>query len=445
MKYRTTTRRVQAVHPVTGTPITRTEEVRTPVLPRDWDRVALRAVVGLVLALTLAAITWSTYSIGELLAGGIGYAAAAIFDAAWVVCLLLEWMSRYEPDRRAFPRNLGWCLLVVTMLAIGTHGVREQDSYAAAIFGAGVSLFAKVLWLGVLAHIHRDLSPDDQALIEVERSRAHTTLALSSTRRQVARVEEAAALELLAMEQAGYAVPEAMPIAEVVPAGPAVPARPAPTRTEATLDRAVEAILSDTAGGDSEVGHEADRAIGAAHTDGWAIREIYDTARHRRREALEDLVSVYVAAGPRLRSGDLTPREVTEDARDLIDRAQRYGWSIEQIGEAVRAADPTAGRPSGRVQEASGHPDEPVSGQVAGGGVRGPVRTGFEAPERPEPEEQQRSERPAVRRMSLAAAVELLMVQAGITEREQLESMLPSMVGAPFRPESLDREMRKHR
>ncbi|MFF7459621.1 hypothetical protein [Kitasatospora sp. NPDC008115] len=426
MKFRTELRKVAGVHPVTGTPITRTEEVRTPVLPRDWDRTALRVAVGLVLALTLVSVVWSTVSIGALLKGGVGYAAASIFDVAWAVCLILEWMARYEPQKRSFPRGLGWGLLVCTMAAIGAHGVLMTHSIAAAVVGAGVSLFAKVLWLGVLQHIDRDLDADDQALVEAQKSRAYTTLALSSTRRQVARVEQYAALELLAMEQAGYALPEAAPVPEIVPPAPA---QPEPARSRPTLERAVEAILADTAGGDSDVSDEAGEAIDAARADGWRVREIYDTARVQRRRSLDDLVSVYVAAGPRLRSGELTPDDVIERNRDRIARALGHGWTVDQIQAAVRAADPTAVQ----ADEVPGHPDGTVSAQVTGPASGTGIRTGFEAPD------------PKAGRLSLAAAVEILMVQAGITDRDQLAGMLPTLVSAPFKPESLDREMRKHR
>ncbi|MEU9617392.1 hypothetical protein AB0D56_38705, partial [Streptomyces sp. NPDC048209] len=178
------------------------------------------------------------------------------------------------------------------------------------------------------------------------------------------------------------------------------------------------------------------RALDAARADGWTTQEIFDAARGLRRQALDDLVAVYVAAGPHLRSGELTPREVTEKSRPLIEAAQRHGWSVDQIRDAVRAADPTAVQADG----ASGHPDDPASAQVGGGTAGAGVRTGFEAPEPPEP-----PEKPAGGRLSLAAAVELLMKSAGITDQEQLEAMLPSMVGQPFKPESLAREMRKHR
>ncbi|WP_052709616.1 hypothetical protein [Streptomyces sp. NRRL S-495] len=269
MKYRTEKRQVPAVH-ANGTPITRTETVRVPVLPRDWDRIALRAAVGLVLGLTLVSVIWSTVSIGALLQGGVGYAAAVIFDVAWAVCLILEWMARYEPDKRAFPQKMGWGLLVATMLAIGAHGALLMHSWPAAIVGGAVSLFAKALWLGVLQHIDRDLSPDDQALVQVEKSRAYATLALSSTRRQVTQVEQMAALQLLAMEQDGYAFQAAVPVeAEVVPAA---------TRSAETLQRAAQALRTD-ADPNAEVDPATVAALEEARADGWSMTEVWQTIR----------------------------------------------------------------------------------------------------------------------------------------------------------------------
>ncbi|MFI6158245.1 hypothetical protein ACIBCA_36790 [Kitasatospora sp. NPDC051170] len=361
-KYRIEKRRVPGVH-ADGTAITRTEEIRVPVLPRDWDQIAIRTVVALVLALTLVAVTWSTVSIGALLKGGVGYAAASIFDVAWAVCLILEWLARYEPQKRLFPRRLGWGLLVATMLAIGAHGALMMHSLAAAVIGGAVSLFAKVLWLGVLQHIDRDLSEDDQELVRVKKSTAYSTLALTSTRRQVAKVEQHAALELLAMEQAGYSFPAA-PVVELV--------EPEPVRTAQTLDRAAEAVRTD-----SEHGTEA------------------------------------------------SPRTVA-----ALDAARADGWSVKEVWEAAMAS-----------KVASGHPVQPASAQMNGlipaktihDGAAGSGDAGDERVPR------------QGGRLSLAAAVELLMVDAGLTDRDQLASMLPSMVGAPFKPESLDREMRKHR
>jgi hypothetical protein len=181
-----------------------THQVRQPVTvpdaPTDWDSVALRAAGGLVLALTAVSIVWSTVSIGSLLHGGVGYAAAALFDLSWLVNILLEWLARFDMKKRRFTRLLGWTLLAATMGAILWHGL-NAGSVALAVVGAMVSLFAKALWLSVMKFVDRDLSDADQQWVEAEVSRANASLAVASVRRMAARAESYAASELLAAEQ----------------------------------------------------------------------------------------------------------------------------------------------------------------------------------------------------------------------------------------------------
>ncbi|MGI5138814.1 MULTISPECIES: hypothetical protein [unclassified Streptomyces] len=202
MKFREEIRTRLVDHTVDGIThqVEQTHKVRVPVLPRDWDAVAVRSATGLVLGLTTLAIVWSTYSIGQLLHGGIGYAAAAIFDIAWLVNVLLEWLSRFDASKRAFSRRLGWALLACTMGAIFWHGLLA-GSVALGVVGAAVSMFAKVLWMDVMRFIDKDLSPEDAAWVRAEISKANAKLAIASVRRQVARVEQTAALELLAAEK----------------------------------------------------------------------------------------------------------------------------------------------------------------------------------------------------------------------------------------------------
>lgn len=201
--------------------VPREREVSMPVLPRNWDRIGVRVVVGLVVVLTLAAITWSTWSIGELLQGGAGYIAAGVFDLAWAVCLVLTYLGRFDPDKRKFSDSLGWWLLVATMGLIFWHGI-ERGSVGMAVGGAAVSLFAKVLWLGVMKHVHRELSPEDQAWVKAEISTANAMLAVADARRQAAQAEQRAALQLLAMERERAAVSEAygLPVPDSAPAMP---------------------------------------------------------------------------------------------------------------------------------------------------------------------------------------------------------------------------------
>jgi hypothetical protein len=181
-------------------PVTKEREIRMPVLPRNWDTIALRVAVGLVLALTLASIVWSTWSIGELLHGGVGYFAAAVFDLAWAVCLILTYLGRFDEKKREFSDRLGWALLVATMGLIFWHGM-TLDSVSMAVGGAAVSLFAKVLWLGVMRHVNRDLSDEDRQWVAAQISSANAKMAVADARRRASHIEQRAALELLAMER----------------------------------------------------------------------------------------------------------------------------------------------------------------------------------------------------------------------------------------------------
>ncbi|MEV0483760.1 hypothetical protein AB0I69_24525 [Streptomyces sp. NPDC050508] len=156
------------------------------VPPRDWDVISTRAGVGLVLALTAVAVAWSTWSIGSLLHGGLGFLAATVFDLSWATCLILEWKARYDPDKRAFPRALGWALLVVTMGAIFWHGAPD---WRMATVGALTSAIAKVLWLGIMKHIERELSQQDRDDLADRLSKAHVRQAVALVDRQTLRVD----------------------------------------------------------------------------------------------------------------------------------------------------------------------------------------------------------------------------------------------------------------
>ncbi|MFG2373712.1 hypothetical protein ACGFY9_19835 [Streptomyces sp. NPDC048504] len=157
-----------------------------PQPPRDWDVISTRAGVGMVLALTAVAVAWSTWSIGSLLHGGLGFLAATVFDLSWATCLILEWKARYDPDKRAFPRALGWALLVVTMGAIFWHGAPD---WRMATVGALTSAIAKVLWLGIMKHIERELSQQDRDDLADRLSKAHVRQAVALVDRQTLRVD----------------------------------------------------------------------------------------------------------------------------------------------------------------------------------------------------------------------------------------------------------------
>lgn len=212
MKFKTERTKVPGTYTREGktVPVVRTKEVRVPSLPRDWQTTALYGAVGIVGALTLLSIAWSTYAIGDTLDGGIGYVVAVIFDIGWAAALLLEYLARYDERKRQFPQRLGWVLLAVTMGAIAYHGINQDPpNYGMAIVGAFVSFFAKVLWHAVMEHVNADLSDEDKQWLASEISTSQTKAAIATVRRQTARTEQRAALELLAMEKERREVTEA--------------------------------------------------------------------------------------------------------------------------------------------------------------------------------------------------------------------------------------------
>lgn len=210
MKLTTKIKQVPGEHTRDGitVPVTRNVVTQMPALPRDLQLYALRATIGIIAILAIVAIIWSTWSIGSLLGGGIGFLVAVVFDVGWIVATLLEYLSRYDEAKRKFPTVLGWILLAVTMIAIGWHGIAE-GSIAMAVVGAFVSFFAKVLLIGAMKHVNADLTTEDKQWIAHQTSAAQAKAAIAQVRRQTARIEQAAALELLAMERARVDAAEA--------------------------------------------------------------------------------------------------------------------------------------------------------------------------------------------------------------------------------------------
>jgi anti-sigma28 factor (negative regulator of flagellin synthesis) len=201
MKFKTRTRTKLVEFTLDGRThqVEETYEEKIPVLPRDWDALATKVGVGLVGMLTLISVVWSTVGIGGLLGGGVGFLAALLFDISWAVCLILEWKARFNSKKRAFPRNLGWILLGVTMFFIGWHGF-VKENIPLAVVGACVSLFAKVLWLGIMKHVDRELDPDHQQWVNKVISEANARLAVAQVLRQVALAEDQAVALKLAIE-----------------------------------------------------------------------------------------------------------------------------------------------------------------------------------------------------------------------------------------------------
>ncbi|WP_372412854.1 hypothetical protein [Streptomyces luteireticuli] len=372
---------------------TRMEPVRVPRLPRDWQAVTIRGLVVLVLALTLFTVVWSTISIGDLLGGGIvGLAVASIFDLAWLVNIGLERLAMFDRKKRRFPQVLGWGLLVVTMGSLFWHGM-TRDDVPLAVVGAIVSLIAKILWMGIMRHIHVDLNPDHADWVEQETSAANATRALARVRRQAAQAEAEAALEILAAEQlrgefealtpARPAVEpdvlEADVLEDVVDDGPG--------RDELTLARAVRAILQDAAAG-AGVSEEADEAIDAARADGWTVREVYDAATRARRR--RDAVSSRVHA--------VTARPETGG----------FDADFERI---IRP-------------EKNGYPRRPVSAQVSDADAARRIRPDIRPTTDPGPDEPEPDPAPQRRPAASLAATVKELVADGLTDADYIARAL---------------------
>jgi hypothetical protein len=180
--------------PYPGAPTELVPETYTIDVPRDWDRAVLTAVAtGTALLLALA-VTWSTASIGAILAltgviTAIAYGVAAVFDLAWIMCMALEWLARYNPAKAQAPRRAGYAALAVSMAAIAAHGIATGGltNIAAGLVGSAVSLIAKGVWSLAIRHTAKPLSPVAQQWVTRRQAAAGAELAMAVIDRQLER------------------------------------------------------------------------------------------------------------------------------------------------------------------------------------------------------------------------------------------------------------------
>lgn len=241
MKFRTETRRRPVEHTVDGIThqINKPYTQRVPVLPADWDSRAIKAASALVLVLTLVAIVWSTVSIGQLLQGGAGYAAAVLFDVSWLTVLILEWLGRFDPAKREFARNMGFVLVAATAGAIFWDGML-RGSVALAVVGAAVSVIAKALWMAIFKHVEKPLSDEDRQWVDAELSKANAKLAVAGVRRRAAVAEVQARAEILAAEKLLSQLDDDANTAEQIVDAEPVPALASPN----TVRKPIEPVLN---------------------------------------------------------------------------------------------------------------------------------------------------------------------------------------------------------
>lgn len=169
-----------------------------PVPPRDWDRTVLTAVTAASGLLVTVAVVWSTASIGDLLSrvtiAPAAYAAAIAFDLAWILCMAVEWLARYDPKRANLPRNMGHGALLIAMAAVGAHGWLAGQ-VVIGIIGAVVSGIVKTLWTVVLRHHAKPLDDKTQQWVDKQRAEAGGELAMVAINRELTRARGQVAAE----------------------------------------------------------------------------------------------------------------------------------------------------------------------------------------------------------------------------------------------------------
>ncbi len=183
--------------------VTESFKVDVPVPPADREAQALTAVTALAALIVTGAVVWSTVAIGGLLSmtspPWIAYGIAAVFDAAWIGCLILEWINRYDAARARLPRRAGWLALGLSMALIASHGA-AHGRLGIGLAGAAVALVAKGFWHVVMKATGAELDPASAQWAAAERAEVHTELATVAVRRQLARTRTRIRDELSALD-----------------------------------------------------------------------------------------------------------------------------------------------------------------------------------------------------------------------------------------------------
>ncbi|NNJ04165.1 protein transporter Sec31 [Streptomyces sp. PKU-MA01144] len=213
MKTRTVTRYRREPHTVDGITehIDVPYEVDLPQPPRDWDQLVRTGVtIGAVVLVTVS-VVWSTASIGELLArvtvAAAAYGAAVAFDTAWIMCMAVEWLHRYDPPRAAKARTAGHWALAVAMGAVGAHGY-ITSAWVIGVVGALVSALAKGAWTIAMSVHARPLDARTQQWVAKRRAALDGQRAMIPVRRDLMRSEALIAAERAALGPSPDADPD---------------------------------------------------------------------------------------------------------------------------------------------------------------------------------------------------------------------------------------------
>lgn len=202
------------------------EIIEVPAPPADWDRRVRTAItIGAVILVTVS-ITWTTASVGALLAMStvavVAYAAGVAFDATWVMCMGAEWVLRYDPERANLPRVAGRWALAVSMGAVFAEGYLAHGWIVGAV-GATVSSLAKGGWTIAMRVNARPLDDRTQQWVAKRRAAVDGQLAMIPVRRELQRGQamvDAERRSLGAAEENGSADPETSGDPEEAPESP---------------------------------------------------------------------------------------------------------------------------------------------------------------------------------------------------------------------------------
>jgi len=199
--------------------------IEVPLPPRDWDQTVRTAVTIGACILVTASLVWTTASIGDLLATAtiavVAYAAAVAFDATWIMCMGVEWLLRYDPERAKTPRKAGHWALAVSMGAVFAHGYVSHQMVIGAV-GAVVSALAKGGWMIAMRVHARPLDERTQQWVAKRRAAVDGQLAMIPVRRDLQRGQSMIEAERRALAaESGSGNPDADPeVPEERPADP---------------------------------------------------------------------------------------------------------------------------------------------------------------------------------------------------------------------------------
>ncbi|HEY9369305.1 protein transporter Sec31 [Streptomyces sp.] len=253
MKTRTITRYRTVPHTVDGETelITEPYTVDIPLPPRDWDQLVRAGVTTGAVVLVTVSVVWSTASIGDLLDRVViapaAYGAAVAFDTAWIMCMAVEWLCRYDPPRARIARYAGHIALAIAMAAVFAHGSLADQLVVGAV-GAVVSAVAKGAWMIAMTVHARPLDTRTQQWVAKRRAALDGQRAMIPVRRELLRSQA-----LIEAERAALTGPDWNPDHDPTESGPATedpddeqPAAPAgPMTVKDAVRTALDSGMSD--------------------------------------------------------------------------------------------------------------------------------------------------------------------------------------------------------